>query len=76
MHRFAHDIVLTEQGSVTPAWNNRDAYSAASQMKLAIPVYKRFSLSLAGIHTFINNPPEGFRKNSVQFSTGLTYTVK
>lgn len=76
MHRFAHDVVLTEQGSVTPTWNNRDAYSAASQLSLTIPVYKRFSLSLAGIHTFINNPPEGFRKNSVQFTTGLTYTVK
>jgi hypothetical protein len=76
MHRFAHDIVMTEQASVTPAWNNTNAYSAASHLKLAIPVYKRFSLSLAGIHTFINNPPTGFRKNSIQFTTGLTYTVK
>lgn len=76
LHRFAHDVILAEQASVTPAWNNRHAYSAASQLSLTIPVYKRFSLSLAGIHTFINNPPAGFRKNSTQFTTGLTYTVK
>jgi hypothetical protein len=76
MHKFAHDIVLTEQGSVTPAWNNTNAYSAAGQLGLSIPVYKRLSLSLASVDTFINNPPVGFRKNSVQFTTGLTYSLK
>lgn len=76
MHRFAHDIILTEQGSATPAWNNTNAYSAAGQMALTIPVYKRFSLSLTSIHTFLNNPPPGFRKNSFQFTTGLTYSLK
>jgi hypothetical protein len=76
MHKFAHDIVLTEQGSATPAWNNTNAYSAAGQIGLVMPVYKRFSLSLTSVDTFINNPPVGFRKNSVQFTTGLTYVVK
>jgi putative salt-induced outer membrane protein YdiY len=75
-HTFAHNIVLTEQGSATPAWNNTNAYSAAGQIGLIIPVYKRFSLSLTSMDTFINNPPAGFKKNSMQFTTGLTYSVK
>lgn len=76
MRTFAHKIVLTEQGSATPAWNNTNAYSAAGQIGLSIPVYKRFSLSMTAVDTFINNPPTGFRKNSFQFTTGLTYSVK
>ena len=46
MHRFAHKIVLKEQGMVTPAWNNSSAYSASGQLGLSIPLYKRFSLAL------------------------------
>lgn len=76
MRTFTHKIVLTEQGSATPAWNNTNAYSAAGQIGLSIPVYKRFSLSMTAVDTFINNPPTGFRKNSFQFATGLTYSVK
>lgn len=76
MHHFAHNIVVTEQGSATPAWNDTNAYSAAGQIGLSLPVYKRFSLSLTATHSFINNPPVGFKKNSVQFTTGLTYSVK
>jgi hypothetical protein len=76
MHRFDHNVVLTEQGSGTPTWNNTNAYSAVGQIQLTLPVYKRFSLSLAATDNFINNPPEGFKKNSVQFTTGVTYSVK
>jgi hypothetical protein len=74
--KFVRKIELTEQGSVTPAWNNTNAYSASGQIGLALPLYKRFSLSLTSLDTFINNPPTGFRKNSFQFTTGLTYAVK
>ena len=75
MHRFAHKIVLKEQGMVTPAWNNTSAYSASGQLGLSIPLYKRFSVALTSVDTFINNPPVGFKKNSIQFTTGLTYST-
>jgi hypothetical protein len=76
MHRFAHKIVLKEQSMVTPAWNNTSAYSASGQLGLSIPLYRSFSLALTSADTFINNPPAGFKKNSFQFTTGLTYNVK
>lgn len=68
-------MLLDQQLSVTPAWNNTRAYSAGGSTTLTIPVYKRLSLSLAAIDTFLNNPPPTFKKNSFQFTTGLTYTL-
>jgi hypothetical protein len=38
-------------------------------------VYKRLSLAVSTLDTFLNNPPPGFKKNSFQFTTGLTYTL-
>lgn len=73
---FGHGVLLSEQGIVTPAWNNLDAYSASGQVGLKIPLYKRLSLAITALHGFINNPPPGFRKNSFQLTTGLTYTAK
>jgi hypothetical protein len=42
---------------------------------LTLPVYKRLSLAVSTLDTFLNNPPPGFKKNSFQFTTGLTYTL-
>jgi len=72
---FPHKVLLNEQLSVTPALNNAKAYSAAGSVGLTLPVYKRFSLATGIIDTFLNDPPPGFRKNSFQFTTGLTYTL-
>ncbi len=71
-----HGIAFTEQLSVTPAWNNTQAYSAAATAGLTMPVYKRLSLAVNSLDTFLNDPPPGFKKNSFQFTTGLTYTLK
>jgi Protein of unknown function, DUF481 len=76
MHKFARGATLNEQLSIIPAWNNLDAYSAAGSVTLAIPVYKRFSVTIGTIDTFLNNPPPGFKKMSFQFTTGLTYTLQ
>jgi Protein of unknown function, DUF481 len=74
--KFAHGIVFNEQLSVAPAWTNTRAYSATGTAGLAVPVFKRFSLAVTSLDTFLNDPPPGFRKNSFQFTTGLTYTLK
>jgi hypothetical protein len=41
-----------------------------------MPVYKRLSLAITALDTFLNDPPPGFKKNSFQFTTGLTYTLR
>lgn len=76
LYKFPHGIVFDEQGGYTPAWNNSHAYSAFPNAALTFPVYHRFGLTLAGVENFINNPPPGFKKNSFQFTGGVTYSLQ
>lgn len=69
-------LVLDQHLSVTPAWNNLDAYSALFSSLVTMPAYKRLSVSTGVIDTFLNNPPPGFQKNSFQFTLGLTYNLR
>ncbi len=68
-------ILLTESGTYIQSWNNTDAWSAIGNLGLALPVYHRFSLSLNLLDNYLNNPAFGFNKNSLQFVTGVTYTL-
>lgn len=74
-HKFRNGMTFNQQLAVTPAWNNTEAYSANGSATFAMPVYKRLSLSIGTLDTFLNNPPQGFKKNSFQFNTGLTYAL-
>ncbi|ADV82105.1 DUF481 domain-containing protein [Terriglobus saanensis] len=69
-------LVLTEQASVLPAWNNFNAYSANGSIGLSLPLFKRLSVALTTTDNFINNPSTGYKKNSFQFVTGITYSLK
>ena len=73
--KLPRNILFNQQISVAPAWNNLNAYSAAGAANLSLPVYKRFNITLGAMDTFLNNPPPGFRKNSFQFTSGITYTL-
>ena len=72
---FAHGIVFNEQVSASPAWNETRAYSTYAQVGLVFPVYKRFGFNVNAIDSFLNNSPPGFKKNSVQFTAGIAYTL-
>ncbi|MFN7993775.1 MAG: DUF481 domain-containing protein [Bryobacteraceae bacterium] len=74
--KLMHGILFNEQIQFTPAWNVTSAYSATGTASLVFPVYKRFGLTMTALDTFLNNPPPGFKKNSFQFTTGLTYTLR
>jgi hypothetical protein len=76
LRKLTHGMVLTQGLLYDAAWNNTHAYSAQGMMGLAAPFSKKFSLSINLIDGFLNNPPPGFKKNSLQFTTGLTYTIK
>jgi hypothetical protein len=73
--KFAHGIALAEQLSASPAWTNTRAYSAYGSVGIVFPVYKRLGFNANVIDSFLNNPPPSFKKNSVQFTTGLSYTL-
>ncbi len=76
MRKVMHGIVFTQKLAATPAWNNTNAYSGIASAGLALPAYKRLSVSLNATDAFINDPPVGFKKNSFQYTLGLTYSLK
>ena len=69
-------LLFTENSSVLPAWNKLDAYSANASANLALPLFKRLSLSVGSSDSFLNNPSVGYRRNSFQFLTGITYSLR
>jgi hypothetical protein len=71
-----YKLVFTESASALPAWNNTNAYSANGTVMLAMPVFKRLSLTVSSTDTFLNDPSVGYQKNSFQFITGATYALK
>jgi hypothetical protein len=73
--KFSKGILLNQQLSVSPAWTNTRAYSAYGNVGITLPVYKRFGFTANVIDSFLNDPPPSFKKNSVQFTTGLSYTL-
>jgi hypothetical protein len=74
--KLPRGALLDQSLSATPAWNNTSAYSAAFSTLLTMPVYKHLSGSMGVIDTFLNDPPAGFKKNSFQFTLGLTYALQ
>ena len=69
-------IVFTEGASIAPAWNNLNAYSANGNASLVVPVFRRLAMNFSATDSFLNNPADGYQKNSLQFITGLTYALR
>ncbi len=71
-----HKIVLTETANILPSWNVLRAYSANATASVSLPVFKRLSAVFTTTDNFLNDPAEYYKKNSYQFVTGVTYTLK
>jgi hypothetical protein len=76
-HRnLPYKLVFSESLNALPAWNNTSAYSANGTVGLAMPVFKRLSLTVRTTDNFLNDPATGYNKNSFQFVTAAAYTLK
>jgi hypothetical protein len=73
--RFQHGFVADEHVTYTPAWNDTKAWSAAFGTVFTMPVYKRLGASSSVIDSFLNDPPPGFKRNSLQFTLGATWAL-
>lgn len=69
-------MVFTESSNILPAFNSSKAYSANLLAALNIPVFKRLSATVSATDNFLNDPLPGYKKNSFQFVTGVTYALK
>jgi hypothetical protein len=71
--KFRNKITLHQDFSTTPAWSNLNAVSATGDLSLTVPVMKRLNFTVGAADTYLNNPSPGFRKNSFQFTSGISY---
>ena len=69
-------LLFTQTANVLPAWNNFDAYSANVTAGIALPLFKRLSMLFTTTDNYLNDPAPGFKKNSFQFVTGVTYSLR
>jgi hypothetical protein len=76
MLKLPHGLVFNQTAVITPAFNNSNAYSAEATAGLLFPVYKRFGFSVGTLDDFLNDPAAGSKKNSFQFTAGVTYSLK
>ena len=75
LRNFPKKIVFTEIAAFLPAWNSPSDYSANVALGASFPVVKNFGFSLGLIDNYLNDPPPGFKGNSVQFTMALTYAI-
>jgi hypothetical protein len=80
MQKLPKGLVFNETGTVLPAFNTPagqpSAFSAQIIAGLLFPVYKNLGFTIGSQDNFVNNPPLGYKKNTFQFTAGVTYTVK
>jgi Protein of unknown function, DUF481 len=76
MYKLPHGLVFNQTAVITPAFNNTNAYSAVATAALLFPVYKRLGFTVGSLDNFLNDPAAGSKKNSFQFTGGVTYTLK
>jgi len=70
-----YKILFNQSATYIQAWNDLHAYSAIGTVGLTMPVYKRFSLSFNVRNDYLNNPAFGYKKNSFEFLTEVTYRL-
>ena len=78
-----YGLVLNEFGSISPSWfqsnmsaTQPNAYSAHINATLGFPVYKGIGFNFGVVDDYVNNAPAGSKRNTSQFTTNLTYTIK
>jgi hypothetical protein len=76
MLKLPHGLLFNQTAVITPAFNQTNAYSALATAGLTFPVYKRFGFTVGTLDDFLNDPAIGSKKNSFQFTAGVTYTLK
>ena len=76
MLKLPHGLVFNQTAVITPAFNQTNAYSALATAGLTFPVYKRLGFTVGALDDFLNDPAFGSKKNSFQFTAGVTYTLK
>jgi hypothetical protein len=80
MQKLPKGLIFNEAATILPAFNTPagqpSALSAQIIAGLLFPVYKNLGFTVGSQDNFVNNPPFGYKKNTFQFTAGVTYTLK
>ncbi len=71
-HRFKNGASFSERATIYPAFNYAKGYFASFTTSLSFPVYKKLGVQISASDNYFNEPPPGFKKNSLQSSLGLS----
>ncbi len=77
--KLKRGMVFDQQASYLPAFNNLHAYSANETDTLSFPFHKNLAFTVGTIDSYLNDPVPSeppTTRNSFQFTTGVTYTIK
>lgn len=72
-------LTYTQGVAFIPAYNVPRAYSASETDTIAFPAYKNLAFSVGTMDSYLNDPPASeppTKRNSFQFTMGLTYAIK
>lgn len=72
-------VQFRQQVSWIPAYNNPYAYSASETDSLTMPFFRSLAFSVGSDDSYLNDPPAASpptKRNSFEFTTGLTYTLR
>ncbi len=73
------NVQFKQEVTWIPAYNNPYAYSAGESNSLTMPFFKSLAFSIGSNDSYLNDPPAAVpptKRNSFEFTTGLTYTLK
>ena len=68
-------VAFHEGLTFIPAFTDTSAYTADVFANFSIPVHKRIQITIGGLDSYVNEPPTGFKKNSFEFVTQLSYKI-
>jgi len=72
---FKGGVAFHEGLLFIPSFNDSKAYTGNIFANFTIPVHKRLTIVIGGVDNYINEPPNGFKKNSFEFLTQLSYKI-
>jgi Protein of unknown function, DUF481 len=75
-YMFDDGIKLNQTLTLSPSFNIRKAYSVNATSGILIPFYESLNFNVSATDNYLGDPPQGFRRNTFQFTTGFSYAFK
>ncbi len=73
---FPYNIKFNQYVTLNPTFNVLSAYSGVAGAGFVFPAYKNLNFSVTVTDNYLGDPPEGFRRNTIQVTTGVAYELK